>query len=102
MFKKLNTKIVESPMWIWAWALVIYIVCALVAMMLPESISFNTLFFFIVVFWAVNIYICYVAARNQNRAALLWALLGAWLFVIPVVILDYKARNAKMFPTKLG
>jgi len=89
-------------MWVWTWALVIYVVCTLVAMMLPESISFNTLFFFIVVFWVVNIYICYVAARSQNRATLLWALLGAWLFVIPVVILDYSARGAKMFPTKLG
>ena|SRR3989344_3415057 len=102
MFKKLNAKIVESPMRVWTIGFVICIAFILIANILPKSIFFNTLASFSLIFWAVNIYICYVAARNQNRAAVLWALLGAWLFVIPVVILDYSARNAKMFPTKLG
>src|SRR3989344_2052012 len=95
MLSTINKKIAERPAWSWIWALVIVVAGGFVADSLLKSQALNINIFLAFLFWSTNPYICYVAARNQNRNAVVWAVLGAWLLFLPVIILARHATVAE-------
>ncbi len=84
ILEDINKKIIKNPALVWGVCFLALLILSLVFRpMLPSY--FVSIFIF--VFWAIHPYICYVLAKNKNRSGILWAILGAWFFVLPIIIL---------------
>ena|SRR3989344_2618174 len=91
----LNKRIVQSPLGIWFATLIILASIAALVGVFNENIAIITMLFG---YWIMTGYICYVAARSQDRTPWVWALFGMFLMTpLAVIILQIKRTRQSDF-----
>ena len=97
---KLNRKIGEHPGGAWGFALLIVVAIIYVGQSVFPSLAIAVEVVGVFLFWAANPYICYLAARKQNRNEIAWILFGMFFMPLPVMILSHYAHYKRLAEKK--